>query len=275
LAKAISMQKLIYLYDKKTVKKIIYIWAILAIWLTPATIYARIVVSDTAETKKKLPPVRKFYAGTALDGALLSTALIQKTITQVSPPATSTANSMAVPRVALFLNIGFTLNLNLSRHIGLFTGLDLKNLGYIDKNAGGETVKRRTYNLGAPLGIKIGNMVDKKNYFFTGGGADYPINYREKTYVIRDQKTKFSEWFSARTPSVMPYVFAGFAVTGGFTIKGQYYPADFLNTSFTTKSVQPYAGTTVHILLLSLGYAVPFTKQKLSIDDMISELNGA
>jgi hypothetical protein len=175
--------------------------------------------------------------------------------------------------LSLFLNAGFTFNWNLGRHFGIYTGIDVKNIGFIEKNAGGEIVKQRTYNLGVPLGIKIGNMVDKKFYVFLGGGADAPLNYREKTFVIRSQKTKFSEWFSQRTPSVMPYVFAGFAVSPGISFKIQYYPTNFLNPNFTDNGVQPYTGYNVNLILLSIGYAVPLKKQKDSVELLEYQLN--
>ncbi len=246
--------------------KKIFILTILAIWLTTSTTHARIFSDDTARNKKPLKPYRKFFVGNALDGVIVSSALIKKTVTMQSPPVTNTTNDIGIARLTAFLNTGLTFNWNLARHFGIWTGLDVKNIGFIEKNAGGETVKRRTYNLGVPFGIKIGNMVDKNPYLFLGGGADAPFNYREKTFVIRDQKAKFSEWFSQRTPSVMPYVFAGFSVSDCITLKFQYYPGNFLNTGFTTAGTHPYTGYNVNIFFASIGYAVPLKKQKDSVE---------
>ncbi len=201
--------------------------------------------------------MRRFYTGTSLDGAIFSTATIHNSGTSA---AGNTADKMGTLRFTYAVNTGFTFNFNPGRHFGLYTGIDIKNIGFIEKNAGGETVKRRTYTLGVPIGIKIGNMADKKPYLFLGGGADAPFNYKEKSFSIRDQKTKMNEWFSMRTPAILPYVFAGIAINHGFTFKAQYYPNNFLNPDFTTNGVKPYAGYDVKLLLLSAGYAVPVKK---------------
>ena len=168
-------------------------------------------------------------------------------------PATSTTGTL---RFSYFLNIGVTFNFNLSRHFGLYTGVDLKNIGYIDKE-NGLTVKRRTYNLGAPIGVKIGNMLPKKTYAFLGGGADVPLNFKIKSFSDRSEKTKSNEWFSDQTPHVMPYVFAGLAINHGITFKAQYYPGNFLNPDYTANSIEPYNGMEVHLRLFSIGYVLP------------------
>lgn len=223
------------------------------------TATARIFVADSTVSQKELLPVKKFYIGNTLDGAVFSTALIRNTV-----PGGST-NKMGTPRFTCFFNAGLTFNVNPARHFGLFTGIDIKNIGFIEKNAGGATVKRRSYNIGMPLGMKVGNMVAGKPYFFAGGGIEMPIQYKEKSFVIRDQKTKISEWFSNRTASVMPYVFLGAAVSHGCTFKVQYYPGNFLNPAFTTNGTQPYAGYNVRLVLVSIGYAMPFKKQTLPV----------
>jgi len=235
------------------------------------TAEAQLPVTDTA--KKILPPVRKFYVGTALDGGIFSTALIKQTVTSLTnPPVQSTTNTIGIIRFTYFFNFGVTFNLNFSRHIGIFSGIDVKNIGYIDKDNGQETVKRRSYNIGAPLGIKIGNMVTKKPYVFLGGGIDLPFNYKEKTFVVRDEKTKFNEWFSQRTAATMPYVFAGFAINHGITFKVQYYPGNFLNPNYTNNGAQPYAGTTVNLILFSLGYAIPLSKKHDIVKEHVADL---
>jgi hypothetical protein len=204
---------------------------------------------DSLKVRKPLQPVRRFYVGSGMDGLLFSTANIKN--------GTSETNGKL--RFSYILNWGFTFNLNLSRHLGIYTGIDIKNIGFIEE-IGGITVKRRTYNVGAPLGIKIGNMASKKPYFFMGGGVDVPVNYREKVFSVRNQKAKFNEWFSERTPQIMPYVFAGLALNRGVTLKVQYYPNNFLNPDFKKNGVMPYAGYDVHLEMLSLGMAVPIKR---------------
>ena len=121
----------------------------------------------------------------------------------------------------------------------------------------------RSYNVGIPLGIKIGNMDDKKAFGFIGGGIDKPINYKQKQYLVRNQKTvNFNEWFSGRTPQLMPYVFIGAAINQGAVFKLQYYPGNFLNPDFkTSKGLEPNYGYDVHVLVLSIGYWIPITRR--------------
>src|SRR5690606_16411381 len=111
----------------------------------------------------------------------------------------------------------------------------------------------RVYALGVPLAIKLGNLKERK-FIFAGGGADLALNYKEKGFVNRGDKTKFHEWFSDRTPALMPYLFVGASVDPGLTLKVQYYPGNFLNPEFTPRSgLQPYAGYHVHLFFVSLG----------------------
>ena len=176
--------------------------------------YAQAPATDTGANKKHFQPIRKFYIGSSTDAGIFSSAMIQKPGTPVPNPGGGytypTTNSMGTIRFSYIINFGVTFNFNLARHFGIYTGIDIKNLGFIEKNSSDETIKRRTYNIGAPIGIKIGNMADKGSYLFFGGGADVPINYKEKYFVVRNEKSKYNQWFSSATPALMPYLFAGF-----------------------------------------------------------------
>ena len=215
--------------------------------------------------------MQKFYIGTATDAGIFSTATIQHTYYPVGGRS-YTSSSTGTLRFSYFLNLGATFNFNFSRHIGAYTGLDIKNIGYIE-SYNGFTYKRRTYNIGAPIGIKVGNMAPKGTYVFLGGGAEIPIEYKEKIFQIKSQKTKINEWLSNRTPLVMPYVFAGVAINRGYTFKVQYYPTNFMNPDYTdSKGNQPYAGTEAHLILFSLGFAIPLSKHHDIMKKVVSEL---
>jgi hypothetical protein len=205
------------------------------------------------------PDIRKFYVAGALDGAIFSTATIHHDGVSYDPvsganiPAT---NSFGTLRFTYFVNLGATFNFNFSPTIGMYTGVDIKNIGYIEQD-NGYTLKRRTYNVGAPIGIKIGDMGKKGSYFLFGGGLDIPINYEEKYFSDRNNKiTKFNEWLSNRTPDAMPYVFIGGSFYPGITVKAQYYVNNFLNQDYTDITGKPYAGTEVHLILLSVGFGM-------------------
>lgn len=200
-----------------------------------------------------IPPVHRAYVSTGFDAYILSTAMLEK-------PGVS--SQLTTPRFTGFFNAGFNLNYNFSNSVGFFTGLGIKNIGFIEKyNNPDSTVKRRVYALGIPLALKFGNMM-KGNYFMIGGGVDFPFNYKEKGFVKRSDKTKFNEWFSQRTPPVMPYVFAGFRIRPGIALKLQYYPGNFLNPDYETTengiTVKPYDGYKVNLMYASLAINIPY-----------------
>lgn len=200
-------------------------------------------------------PKKSLYITSGIDGYLLSSSSL-KTSTQSS--------SLTTPRFTMFLHIGALAHYDFSDHIGMYFGLGLKNIGFIEKyeidNSDWTTI-RRTYNLGIPLALKIGNLKGNGTYFMLGGGVDFPIHFKEKTFTKRSSKTKEGEWFSNRTEQVMPYVFVGARFKPGVTLKAQYYIGNFMNTDYTAVyntpsgnySVKPYAGYEVHTFLLSLG----------------------
>ncbi len=200
-------------------------------------------------------PVRRWYLSNAFDGAIFSSAVFER-------PGRS---RYLLPTIRFsLLNIGYHFNYDFDEHFGIFTGLGIKNLGFIEKVDRGDdqddsTIKRRVYTIGVPIGFKIGNL-QKRHYFFLGGGFDVPFNYREKGFVKRNDKAKFNEWFSDRTPHVMPYLFAGLSYHSGSTVKLQYYPGNFFNPEFeeTTNGIttRPYRGYSAHIVSITFGFDI-------------------
>jgi|GEM_PF-528023 len=221
--------------------------------------------SDTASVKKvessikiepaQKVPIRKFYFGNELDGVIFSTALIDR----------AGSNSLGTLRFTGFFHVGATYNYNFSKHQGIYTGIDIKNIGFIEKfSLFDVTVKRRNYTVGVPLGFRLGNLT-KKNYFFLGGGLDIAFHYKVKSWTNNQSKTKYNDWFSNETQILQPYIFAGIAVKGT-TFKIQYYTNNFLNQNFTAYDVngqliKPYAATKVNLLLLSIGRDINFSKK--------------
>lgn len=204
------------------------------------------------------PNIRKFYVAGAMDGAIFSTATIHHdgAYNPNNGQTMPNTNTMGIMRFSYFVNGGFTFNFNFSPKLGLYTGIDIKNVGYIEQD-NGYTTKRRTYNLGAPLALKIGNMGDKGNYFFLGGGLDVAINFQEKYFKERNNKTRINEWLSDRTPRTMPYVFAGMSFNHHITVKAQYYTNNFMNVDYRDQNgVAIYSGTDVHLMMLSVGFGM-------------------
>jgi len=192
------------------------------------------------------------YLSTNMDGHILSSSFLSKNGGDAQ---------MTTPRYTAFFHFGLNLNFDLGQHVGVFTGMNIKNIGFIEKIAD-STIKRRTYTIGIPLGFKIGNL-RHDNYVIIGGGVDFPFNYREKGFVRRGDKSKFNEWFSTRTPAALPYVFVGARVKPGLSLKLQYYPGNFLNPDFTDDAGrQPYHGYEVNLIMATMGIDIPYRPKK-------------
>ncbi|MGN6478106.1 MAG: hypothetical protein ACTHKV_12850 [Flavipsychrobacter sp.] len=220
--------------------------------------YAQADSLDIDRIEEKFEPKpHKFYWSNALDAAIFSTSTY-------SYPGKS--SQLSTLRFSYFFNFGFNFNYDFSNHVGLYTGVGIKNIGYIEQiKAVDSTIKRRVYTIGVPLGIKIGN-IKRRNYVMLGGGVDIPFNYKEKGFVKRGNKEKFNEWFSDRTTLLMPYVFVGGSFAPGISLKLQYYPGNFMNTDYQENMVvggvptmvKPYAGYNVNLVLLSLGMDIHY-----------------
>lgn len=162
-----------------------------------------------------------------------------------------------IPRFTIFFNVGTNYNYDFSNNFGIFTGLNIKNIGLITKPNDSVKLKQRVYTMGVPLGLKFGNMRDGF-FFFLGGEYDLALNYKEKYFFEGDKKSKFNEWFSDRTPLLMPSVFAGFRFNPGFGLKVQYYLNDFYNKDFTQTvngvKEQPYKDLKAKMMFVTLSY---------------------
>ncbi|MEC5148255.1 hypothetical protein [Chitinophaga sp. 212800010-3] len=164
-----------------------------------------------------------------------------------------------IPRFTIFFNVGTNFNKDVSKNLGFFTGINLKNIGLISKPTDSLKFKQRVYTMGIPLGIKIGDVSGGTFFFFAGGEIDLAINYKEKQFVDGKKVHKFNEWFSDRTPLLMPSLFAGFRIQPGFGLKVQYYPQNFFNKDFKGKdkdgnTIYPFRNTEANLIFVTLGY---------------------
>ncbi len=252
------------LHKQKNMK--IFFKSALLLTLSLLTLTNDVNAQEKDNTMDSVKLVRKkLYWSSGLDMMLFSTSQTEKIL--------PTSTGLTPLRFTYLLNFGFNLNYDLSKNVALFTGIGFKNIGFTEKfTANDSTVKRRVLAIGAPIGIKFGN-IRKQKYGFIGAGGDVPFNYKEKGYIKRGNKDKFNEWFSDRTPLFMPYVFAGIAFTP-VTLKFQYYTGSFLNTSYT-ESVT-VGGTTVNytpymnfvknnIMMVSLGFDLRYSKKSKKV----------
>jgi hypothetical protein len=127
---------------------------------------------------------------------------------------------------------------NFSKHVGLYTGLGLRNVGLIShvtanfNNAGTIvqeeiTVKERSYSLGLPLALKFGNM-EQNTFLAVGAEAELMFAYKRKM-IDGGGKQKLNAWFSDNVNIFNPSVFADMHFHSGVYFRFKYYLMDFLN----------------------------------------------
>lgn len=209
---------------------------------------AQDIVLGHSEDFTLTTPYKKSYFSSGMEGMIFSSAMMER------PGKDAHLTTL---RFTTFLHLGMYWHYNFNRNSGMFTGLSLKNIGFIDKyEALDSTVKRRLYTLNLPVALKFGNMSPNK-FFFVGAEASLALNYREKGFVKRNNKVKFNEWFSDRTPLIMPNIFAGYQ-HNNFYIKLSYYPTNFMNPDFVDDGgMRPYAGYDVNIFAVTVGLSTP------------------
>ena len=155
------------------------------------------------------------------------------------------------------------LNMDFAKSFGMITGLNIRNVGFIDNaydpDNSGMKKKFRTYNLGIPIGFKIGNL---NNFFLFGGyEIEFPFHYKEKTFINGDkQDNKITGWFSSRVPTYYNTVFGGIQLPYGLTFKVKYYFTGFFNKDFTEtvngQEIKPYENYNVNIIYFSLSFSL-------------------
>ncbi|HJZ40152.1 MAG TPA: hypothetical protein VJ203_07285 [Bacteroidales bacterium] len=132
-------------------------------------------------------------------------------------------------RFTLWFHAGEYVHLDAGNNIGFFSGMGIRNVGFITSENDIKT-KYRSYNLGIPLAIKLGSF---KDHFYVYGGGEYEwmFHFKQKT-IIDDEKLKYRKWFSDRTPSFIPSFFAGIQFPKGLNVKLRYYLDNFLNHDY-------------------------------------------
>lgn len=177
-------------------------------------------------------------------------------------------NNNNVVRFSPVLNLQSLLNFDKSESFGWFTGINIRNVGFIFDESASVRKKVRNYNLGIPIGVKLGHMEDR--FFFAGYELEIAMNYRERTFVDEKRTERFSVWFSDRVNTLQHALFIGYNFPKGTSIKAKYYLNSFFNQSFTASdgnggTFRPYEGLNANIFYISLSFDL-FRNGVLNID---------
>lgn len=164
-----------------------------------------------------------------------------------------------IMRFTGFLHLQGMYNYDFGKAAGLFAGLAIRNVGLIeDFPETGIRKKYRTYNLGIPVGLKLGSMGG--THLYAGYEIEFPTNYKEKTFLNERKEDKFNVWFTSRVPSLYHTLLVGVQFKYGFNLKFKYYLTNFFNQSYTEinsetgENIYPYADKDARIFYFSLSF---------------------
>ena len=147
-----------------------------------------------------------------------------------------------IMRWAPVINPQSMVNIDFGKYFGLFSGLAIRNVGFIYENpldSNNTKFKYRTYNLGIPVGFKIGKL--DKMLFFGGYEIEFPFAYKEKHFVNEEKVYKEVIWFTDRVEPVQHSFLAGIQFPYGVTLKFKYYLTNFHNRDYiTADGEKPY-----------------------------------
>ncbi|MEO8591147.1 MAG: hypothetical protein ABI432_17345 [Flavobacteriales bacterium] len=216
--------------------------------LIPCLLLTSLLLSVDSSAQSQLPGPKKAYVTTSGEW------IFSLPILDVNDNSEG-----GVVRFSPVFNGQTMLNYDLSEHFGLYTGLSIRNQGFIYKVPDVDVrYKFRTYNVGVPVGFKVGSM--NKTLVFLGYELELPFNYKEKRFEGDHKEDKFNVWFSDRNSMFYQSVFLGFQGPGSATITVRYYLTNFHNQDFTeTKdgvTTKPYDGLNANIVAVSLGYGL-------------------
>jgi hypothetical protein len=176
----------------------------------------------------------------------------------------NTKGESADLRFAPVINIQSMIHSDFSERFGIYSGLAVRNVGYIygnyktpitTTNTISTTYEKRfrSYNLGIPVAFKLGNL--SKMFIYAGYELEIPLLYKEKTYENGDQLKgmKITGWFSDRQQSLYHSVLVGIQFPYGMNLKFKYYLTEFHNQNYVASDGgKPYAGLLSNVFYISL-----------------------
>ena len=100
----------------------------------------------------------------------------------------------------------------------------------------------------------VGNMDGLFGY--VGYELEFPLSYKEKTYVNEAKEEKFNTWFSERTPTIYNTVMAGIQFPYGANLKFKYYLNPFFDKDYkaTDQNGNPIVYPEVNVYYVSLSF---------------------
>jgi len=159
-------------------------------------------------------------------------------------------------RFSPFFNLQTIVHHDISEKFGFVTGFSIRNVGFIfdHPDSGNIYYKTRNYTLGLPIGLKVGRSEGR--FIMAGYEIEFPFAYKEKKF-INDEKQKFDEWFSSRTPPIYHTLFFAIGLVEGTQLKFKYYLTNWFNKDYTAADgSKPYADINANVFYISLSFQI-------------------
>jgi hypothetical protein len=135
-----------------------------------------------------------------------------------------------VLRFTCFFHIQRQYHYDFGKAFGIYTGISLINVGFINKlgDTYDATLKQRSYSIGIPLGLKLGNM-PHGDYIAAGAEGECMFAYKQKVLYNGNKYANNDDWFSAQHVNLFnPSAFAEIRLHSGAYIRFKYYLLNFL-----------------------------------------------
>ncbi|MBK7753656.1 MAG: hypothetical protein IPI41_13940 [Flavobacteriales bacterium] len=221
--------------------------------LLPALVLSLCATAQGMFPKPVRPPAKKWYVTNGTEWIFTFPVLDVRTYGQPND------HTGGIVRFAPVFNPRGLVQYDFTDHVGFFTGLGFRNLGFI--YAVPDTTVRykyRAYTVGVPVGLKIGRM--HRTLFFVGYEIELPFNYKEKRFENEKRVDRFNVWFSDRTEPFYHSMMLGIQGPAGTTITLKYYFTNFHNTEFEVQkdgiTSKPYDGFNANIAYVSIGWGL-------------------
>ncbi|MBL0343173.1 MAG: hypothetical protein IPP71_21275 [Bacteroidetes bacterium] len=91
----------------------------------------------------------------------------------------------AVLRFSAFFHFQEQLHFDFGNNFGMYTGIGIRNVGFINKLNDSITLKQRVYSLGIPIAFKLGNL---PGGFYVAAGAEGELFFHYKQKVFYDDE---------------------------------------------------------------------------------------
>jgi hypothetical protein len=213
-----------------------------------------ICIVSSANAQLMQAPLKKVYTASASE--------LIFSFGNVKDPKLDVSNIL---RFSCFLHLQQQVHFNLYKNIGIYSGLSIRNVGFINDLNDTIKLKQRVYTLGLPLAIKLGNM-SSSSYASIGVEGELAFHYKQKVFV-NDEKSRTSLWFSNRTNIFLPSAFAEIKFKQGTYVRFKYYLNDFLigkNQKINVSGVD-FKPTESTLFYVSLGFVLPSYKKKSTV----------